>query len=95
VGHFTKRLVYGPLPIESQLYRALILIALNRRDDAMRLTRSTHGNSGAQPAIMVLILEILVKCGEAERAARIVSDFKLIVSESPVSKFRQALLVGA
>jgi TolB-like protein/tetratricopeptide (TPR) repeat protein len=92
VQHFTKRSVYGPLPVESQLYLALMLIALNRRDDAMRLADNAHGNSAGQPDTMCTIAGILATCGEAERAARIVSDFRLLSPGSPISKFRQALL---
>jgi TolB-like protein/Tfp pilus assembly protein PilF len=92
VEHFAKGSVNEPLPIESQLYLALILIALNRREDALPLAHSARGNSAAQPATMSMIADIFALCGEADHAARIVSDFKLLSPESPVSKFRQALL---
>jgi hypothetical protein len=41
------------------------------------------------------VAEVLAGCGEPDAAGRIAGDFNLFASQSPISKFRQALLLLA
>jgi TolB-like protein len=92
VKHVSDRIVYGPLPIESEIYRAMMLILLDRRDEAKQLARSLVCKAGAQPVLMSAIAEVLAVCGQTAAADRIASDYSLFSPNSPISKFRQALL---
>ncbi len=92
VKRVSEQLVYGPLPIESEIYRAMMLISLDRRDEAKQLARSLVGKAGAQPVLMSAIAEVLARCGQTAGADRIASDYNLFSANSPISKFRQALL---
>ena len=92
VKHVSEQLVYGPLPIESEVYRAMMLISLDRRDEAKQQARSLLSKAGAQPVLMSAIGEVLAMCGQTASADRIASDYNLFSENSPISKFRQALL---
>jgi TolB-like protein len=92
VKHIAEHMVYGPLPIESEIYRALMLISLDRRDEAKQLARSLVSKAGAQPVLMSAIAEVLAMCGQTAAADRIASHYNLFAENSPISKFRQALL---
>ena len=92
VKHISEHMVYGPLPIESEIYRAMMLISLDRRDEAKQLVRSLVSKAGAQPVLMSAIAEVLAMCGQTAAADRIASDYDLFSVNSPISKFRQALL---
>jgi hypothetical protein len=91
----SKQMAYGPLPIESEIYRAMMLISLDRRDEAKHLARSLLCKAGAQPVLMSAIAEMLAMCGQTADADRIASDYSLFSANSPISKFRQALLALA
>jgi TolB-like protein len=95
VKHVSEYIVYGPLPIESEIYRAMMLISLDRRDEAKQLARSLVCKAGAQPVLMSAIAEVLAMCGQTTAADRIASDYSLFSPNSPISKFRQALLALA
>ena len=82
----------GPLPVESEIYRAMMLISLDRRDEAKQLARGLVSKAGAQPVLMSAIAEILAMCGQTAAADRIARDYNLFSENSPISKFRQALL---
>jgi tetratricopeptide (TPR) repeat protein len=92
VKHISEQMAYGRLPIESETYRAMMLISLDRRDEAKQLARSLVSKAGAQPDLMSAIAEVLAMCGQAAAADRIASDYDLFSASSPISKFRQALL---
>jgi TolB-like protein len=92
VNHISKQMSYGPLPIESEIYRAMMLVLLDRRDEAKQLARSLVCKAGAHPALMGAIAEVLAMCGQTAAANRIASDYNLFAANSPISKFRQALL---
>jgi tetratricopeptide (TPR) repeat protein len=47
VKHVSEHMVYGPLPIESEIYRATMPISLDRRDEAKQLARSLACKAGA------------------------------------------------
>ena len=84
--------MYGTFPIESELYRAMMLISLDRRDEAKELAQSLLGKAGTQPAVMSAAVEVLAMCGRTAAASRIAGEYELFSTNSPISKFRQALL---
>lgn len=90
--HISEQLMYGSLPIESELYQALMLAALDRRDEARQLTQGLPRKAGAQPVVMSGVAEVLATCGQSAVASRIATDYSLFSPNSPISKFRQALL---
>ncbi len=90
--HFAEPLRYGPLPLEVQLYQALIHVQLGQLDNAKRITRFVQRSTGAQLALRAWIAEILARCGETTTAAAIVDEFKILSPIAPISRFRQALL---
>jgi TolB-like protein len=90
--HISEQLMYGPLPIESELYQALMLASLDRRDEARQLTQGLPRKAGAQPVMMSGVAEVLAMCGQSTVASRIAADYSLFSPNSPISKFRQALL---
>jgi signal transduction histidine kinase/TolB-like protein len=92
VKPISEQMAYGPLPLESEIYRAMMLVSLDRRDEAKQLARSLVGKAGAQPVLMSAIAEVLAMCGQTAVANRIASDYHLFSANSPISKFRQALL---
>jgi TolB-like protein/Tfp pilus assembly protein PilF len=92
VKHISEQSVYGPFPIESELYRAMMLISLDRRDEARQLAQSLLSKAGTQPAVMSAVAEVLAMCGRTAAASRIAGEYELFSTNSPISKFRQALL---
>ena len=95
IKHISDHVAYGPLPIESEIYGAMMLISLDRRDEAKQLARSLVCKAGSQPVLMSAIAEILAACGQTGVAYRIASNYSLFSQTSPISKFRQALLTLA
>jgi tetratricopeptide (TPR) repeat protein len=59
VNHVSQQLVYGPLPIESEIYRAMMLISLDRRDEARQMAQDFPCKAGAQPVMMSGVAEVL------------------------------------
>jgi TolB-like protein len=92
VKYVSQNMVYGPLPIESEIYRAMMLISLDRRDEGKELARNLACKAAAQPVLMSAIAEVLAMCGQNAAADRIAGDYNLFSANSPISKFRQALL---
>lgn len=92
IEHFSKRLVYGPISVETQLYLAFMLTAADRPDDAKRMARNALREAGAQATTISSIAEILALSGEGEQAARLAKDSKLLLPNPPVSRCRQARL---
>jgi TolB-like protein/Tfp pilus assembly protein PilF len=90
--YFAKRSLYGAIPVEEGLYRALILVSLNRTTEAKQLARETQAGTSVQAPALGMVAEILAMCGEPDAARKISSDFQLLSVKSPMSKFRQALL---
>jgi tetratricopeptide (TPR) repeat protein len=87
---FSEPLRFGPLPLEVQLYLALIHVQLGQLDDARRLAQLVLRNAGAQLSLRGWVAEILAQCGD-DAAARS-DEFKLLGSAASLSRFRQALL---
>lgn len=91
----SEQLLYGHMPNEAELYRAMMLISHNRHDEAKRVAQELWDKAGGQPVIMSGVAEVLAACGETDAADRIAGDSDLFAPNSPISKFRQALLVLA
>jgi len=85
-------LLYGPVPIEAQLYVAFMNAYLGNKDEVRRIAESIRPSAGAQLPMMAGIAEALAMSGEEDRAKRLISDFKLLASPPPITRFRQALL---
>ena len=92
VKQISEQLVYGPLPLESDIYRAMMLIALERLDEAQQIAEGLPGRAGADPVMMGAVAEVLAMCGHTGTALQIARDYSLLSANSPISKFRQALL---
>jgi TolB-like protein/tetratricopeptide (TPR) repeat protein len=93
--HFSEPLRFGPLPLEVQLYQALIHAQLGQHDDAKKIARLVQRSAGAQLSLRGWIAEILARCGETAAAAAIVDEFHLLSPAASLSRFRQALLAIA
>lgn len=90
--YVSEQLLYGRLPNEAELYRALTLISHDRRDEARRIAYELWDTIGGQPVMMSGVAEVLAASGETDVAGRIAGDFNLFALRSPINKFRQALL---
>ena len=93
--YLSEQLLYGRLPNEAELYRALMLVSHNRHDEARRVAQELLDKTGGQPLIMSGVAEVLAACGETDAAGRIAADSDLLAPCSPISKFRQTLLLLA
>ncbi len=87
---FSEPLRFGPLPLEVQLYLALIHIQLGHFEDARKLAQLVLRNGGAQLWLRAWCAEILARCGD--NAAALADQFKLPSPDAPLSRYRQALL---
>ena len=87
---FSEPLKYGPLPLDVQLYLALIHANLGQLDEARRLALLILRNGGSQIPLRAGVAEILARCGDD--AAPMVHEHKLLSSGAPLSRYRQALL---
>jgi TolB-like protein/tetratricopeptide (TPR) repeat protein len=93
--YLSEQLLYGRLPNEAELYRAMMLISHNRCDEAKRMAQELLDKASGQPVMMSGVAELLAACGEADAAGRIAAEFDLFAPNSPISKFRQAVLLLA
>jgi TolB-like protein len=93
--YMSEQLLYGRLPNEAELYRAMMLISHSRCDEARRLAQALLDKAGGQSVMMSGVAELLAACGETDAAGRIAADSDLLAPSSPISKFRQALLLLA
>jgi TolB-like protein/tetratricopeptide (TPR) repeat protein len=93
--YVSEQLLYGRLPHEAELYRAMMLISHNRREEATRMAQELLDKASGQPVMMGGVAEVLAACGETDAAGRIAADSDLFAPNSPISKFRQALLLLA
>ena len=93
--YMSEQLLYGRLPNEAELYRAMMLISHSRRNEARRVAQELLDKAGGQPAMMSGVAEVLAACDETDAAGRIAADAGLFAPKSPISKFRQAVLLLA
>jgi TolB-like protein/Tfp pilus assembly protein PilF len=87
---FAEPLKYGPLPLEVQLYIALIHANLGEIDEARRLAQLILRNGGSQMPLRAGATGILARCGDD--AASMAHEHKLLSFDAPLSRYRQALL---
>jgi TolB-like protein len=88
--HCSESLKFGRLPLEVQLYQALIHAQLGQLDEARRIAQLVLRSAGAQLPLRAWVAEILARCGENVTA--MVDEFKLLSPAAPLSRYRQALL---
>jgi tetratricopeptide (TPR) repeat protein len=94
-AYAAEEVVYGRLTDEAELYRAMILVSHNQRSEAMRIALDLCERAVDQTVIMSGVAEILATCGDSSAAGRIAGDCDLFAANSPLSKFRQTLLLVA
>jgi TolB-like protein/tetratricopeptide (TPR) repeat protein len=87
---FSEPLKYGPLPLNVQLYLALMHANLGQFDEARRLAQLILRNGGPQMPLRAGAAEILARCGDD--VAPMAHEHKLLSSGAPLSRYRQALL---
>jgi TolB-like protein/Tfp pilus assembly protein PilF len=95
VEHFSKPLMYGPLPTEVLIYQALVEIQLGHCEKAKTIAQAIQSRAGAQTLFAAAAAEIYALCGEKDLAAGIIEEFGLLDAAYPASKFRQASLAIA
>jgi TolB-like protein/tetratricopeptide (TPR) repeat protein len=87
---FSEPLKYGPLPLNVQLYLALIHANLGQFDEARRLAQLILRNGDPQMPLRAGATEILARCGDD--VAPMAHEHELLSSGAPLSRYRQALL---
>lgn len=87
--------IYGAQPPESRVYLALSQMQLGHRGVARDMAHELRSEAGSQPAMMGRIAEILALCDDKEQAVNLVNDWRLLARDSPLSLFRQTLLLLA
>ena len=88
----SEPLLYGPLPMEARFLLALMSAHLGNKEQAKQLIEGIRPASGGQLPMLAGIAEVLALSGELDEAHKIARDFKLLSLDSPISRFRQALL---
>jgi TolB-like protein len=88
----SEPLLYGPLPMEARFLLALMSARLGNKEQAKQLIEGIRPASGGQLPMLAGIAEVLALSGELDEAHKIARDFKLLSLDSPISRFRQALL---
>ena len=88
--HFSKPLMYGPLPPEVLKYHALVQVQLGHGEEAKKIAQTMQRSVGAQSLFQNAIAEIYALTGDRTRAAEIVEEFGLLNPAHPNSKFRKA-----
>jgi TolB-like protein/Tfp pilus assembly protein PilF len=88
--HFSKPLMYGPLPPEVLKYHALVQVQLGHGEEAKKIAQTMQRSVGAQSLFQNAIAEIYALSGDRTRAAEIVEEFGLLNPAHPNSKFRKA-----
>ena len=87
--------MFGPQPLECELYLALSRAREGLIEKAMGAARSLRKEASKQPASISRIAEIFAICGEEEIASEIANEWKLFSPQSAISRFRQARLALA
>lgn len=92
LSELSHPLLYGPLPVEARFLLALMAAHVGDRDKTTRLVDGIRADSGAQIPMMAGIAEVLALIGDRAQANKIVTGLKLLSPDTPMSRFRQALL---
>jgi predicted Zn-dependent protease len=93
--HFSKPLMYGPLPPEVLVYQALVQVQLGHCEEAKKIAQTMQRSAGGPSLFQGAIAQIYALCGDKALAAGIVDEFGLLDPAHPSSKFRQAALALA
>ena len=93
--HFSKPLMYGPLPPEVLVYQALVQVQLGHGEEAKKIAQTLQRSAGGQSQFQRAIAEIYALCGDKALAAGIVDEGGLLDPAYPTSKFRKASLALA
>ncbi len=92
---WSGQLIYGPLPLETRFFLALMFVGMVDTANAKQLVENMRPDAGAQLAMMAGIAEVLALSGETENAEKIANDLNLFAPDSALSRYRQALLALA
>jgi TolB-like protein len=90
--HFSKPLMYGPLPPEVLIYQALVQVQLGQGNEAKKIAQSLQRGARAPSLFQTAIAEIYALSGDKTLSAGIVEEFGLLAPAYPNSKFRKASL---
>lgn len=90
-----KAAAYGGVPLAAQVCLAQSLLSAGEREDAKQLALKLRLPVASQPALLCFIAAVLAQCGGREQADEITKQHRLLAAASPVSKYRQALLLLA
>jgi TolB-like protein/Tfp pilus assembly protein PilF len=93
--HFSKPLMYGPLPPEVLVYQALVQVQLGHGEEAKKTAQTMQRSAGGQSQFQGAIAEIYALCGDKALAVKMVDEFGLLDPARPTSKFRKASLALA
>ena len=91
----TEPLRHGPLPLDAQLYLALIYAELGKTEMAIRLAQQAQHCTGAQLPLLSWIAEIYARCQDLAVAQSMSEKFGLLSAGAEISKYRQARLAVA
>jgi TolB-like protein len=86
---FAEPLRFGPLPLEAELYLALIHAQLGQIDEARRLARLILRNGGAQTWLRGSAGNIVARCGDPAQGEGDAAE--PIAAAAPARHYRQAL----
>ncbi len=90
IKNISEQRKYGTLPLEVQLYQAMVHAELGQCDGARSIAQLLIRNSGSQVFLRGSATEILARCGDP---GAIKADVvKLLLPTAPLSRYRQALL---
>jgi TolB-like protein/Tfp pilus assembly protein PilF len=90
--YYTRMRLYGLLPIETTLIRALNEIEMGELEIAIALAEDLRHRIGAQPIYLAGIAEIFALCGKESFARSLAANAGLLTEQSPLSNFRKASL---
>lgn len=93
--HFTEPLRYGPIPLDAQLYVALIYSELGKYEIARRIAEHAQRCVGADLPSLGRIAEIYARCEDHISAVSIIERFGLLSNDAGISKYRRARLAAA
>ena len=91
----TQPLRYGPLPLEAQLYLALIYAALGKSEPAQKLAHDAQRCTGAHAPLLGWIAEIYARSQNVTVAQSMSDQYALLSHDAKISKYRQARLAAA
>jgi TolB-like protein/Tfp pilus assembly protein PilF len=93
--HFSEPLRYGPIPLDAQLYLALVNAELGKREVARLIAQQAQHCTGAHLPTLSWIAEVYARCQDVAVAEAIAKKFGLLSSDAEISKYRQARLAVA